>query len=79
MTMETVDTDPTDEEIAFEPLLQLFKHSHLKEGPMRETSLQFCHLARKVVANLPRNPERTVCLRKLREAKDAAITALLWK
>jgi hypothetical protein len=30
-------------------------------------------------AALPRNPERTVALRKLLEAKDAAVRALLFK
>jgi len=32
-----------------------------------------------VVEPLPRNPERTVALRKLLEAKDAAVRALLAK
>lgn len=30
-----------------------------------------------VVRNLPSNAERTTCLRKLREAKDCAVTSLL--
>lgn len=34
-------------------------------------------LAEKIVANLPRNPERTVALRTLLEAKDAAVRALV--
>ncbi len=71
-------TDPTPDEIAAEPMLQLFRHQHLRDGELRDTSRMFCELARKV-ARLPRNPERTVALRKLREAKDCAVTALLWK
>jgi hypothetical protein len=34
-------------------------------------------MAHKVVALLPRNPERTVALRKLLEAKDCAVRAAL--
>jgi len=69
-------TDPTTEEIAAEPLFQLFKHMHLKPE-LRAISQPFGVLARQV-AKLPRNPERSASLRKLREAKDAAVTALLW-
>jgi hypothetical protein len=36
-------------------------------------------LASDIVAHLPRNPERTVALRKLLEAKDCAVRAALWK
>jgi hypothetical protein len=34
-------------------------------------------MADRIVSTLPRNPERTVALRKLLEAKDAAVRALL--
>lgn len=61
-----------------EPLLQLFHYEHLPPH-LQAISAPFCNLARQVVATLPRNPERTVCLRKLREAEDCAITAKLWK
>lgn len=71
-------SDPTEEEILAEPMLQLFRHSHLPAGSMRDTSRLFCELAQQV-AKLPRNPERSVALRKLREAKDCAVTALLWR
>ena len=33
----------------------------------------------KVVATLPMNPERTVTLRKLLEAKDAAVRTVLYQ
>jgi hypothetical protein len=42
-------------------------------------SAPFGVLAKQVVENLPRNPERTVALRKLLEAKDAAVRAVLFK
>jgi hypothetical protein len=60
-----------------EPILQFFKFDHLKE-PLRSVSMRFCDLAQHVVDTLPRNPERTVALRKLLEAKDAAVRARLF-
>lgn len=70
-------TDPTPEEITAEPMLQLFKHSHLRPE-LRAISQPFGDLARKLVSMLPRNPERSAMLRKLREAKDCAVTANIW-
>ncbi len=70
-------TDPTAEEITAEPLLQLFRHMHLPPA-LRAISQPFGVLARKLVSTLPRNPERSTALRKLREAKDCAVTAHLW-
>lgn len=69
-------TDPTADEIQAEPLMQLFRHMHLKPE-LRDISKPYCELARKLLA-LPRNPERTTALRKLRESKDCAVTATLW-
>ena len=40
-------------------------------------SAPFALLAEQIVSTLPRNPERTVALRKLLEAKDAAVRAKL--
>jgi hypothetical protein len=71
-------TEPTEDEIREEPLLQLFRFAHLRDGIMRATSARFCQLARHLVATVPRNPERSTAIRRLREAKDCAITALLW-
>jgi hypothetical protein len=50
---------------------QFFAYEHLKE-PLQAISKPFCELARWTVENVPRNPERTVALRKLRAflAKD---------
>jgi hypothetical protein len=61
-----------------EPLLQFFSTAHLL-GELRAVSEPFGELARHVVATLPRNPERTVALRKLLEAKDCAVRAALYK
>jgi hypothetical protein len=61
-----------------EPLLQFFAYDHLKSD-LQSISKPFGDLARLIVETLPRNPERTVALRKLLEAKDCAVRAKLWK
>jgi len=61
-----------------EPLLQFFVYAHLPE-PLQAVSKPFADLAQRVIQVCPRNPERTVALRKLLEAKDCAVRALLWK
>jgi hypothetical protein len=61
-----------------EPILQFFKFEHLSPE-LRGVSQPFCALAHAIFATLPRNPERTVALRKLLEAKDAAVRARLYK
>lgn len=62
----------TDEQIQLDPILRYFHYSHLPES-LQKHSKPFCDLALHIVNNLPRNPERTVALRKLLEAKDAAV------
>ncbi len=61
-----------------EPILQFFAFEHLPEH-LQRISRPFGELARAIVEDLPRNPERTVALRKLLEAKDAAVRAKLFK
>jgi ATP-dependent Clp protease ATP-binding subunit ClpA len=61
-----------------EPLLQFFADEHLPEH-LQEYSKPFGDLARRLVETLPRNPERTMALRKLLEAKDCAERAKLFK
>lgn len=61
-----------------EYIQQFFAYSHLPTH-LQEISRPFGELAQKVVETLPRNPERTVALRKLLEAKDAAVRAYLAK
>jgi len=61
-----------------EPLLQFFAWGHLP-AHLHAASQPFCALAVQIVETLPRNPERTVALRKLLEAKDCAVRALLYK
>lgn len=61
-----------------EPLLQFFRYEHLPEE-LQAVSRPFGILALQITENLPRNPERTVALRKLLEAKDAAVRTVLFK
>jgi hypothetical protein len=67
----------TDELIKIDPILKYFAFEHLREGPLRTASSKFAVLALNLARSLPRNPERTVALRKLLEAKDAAVRAAL--
>ena len=60
-----------------EPILQFFAYSHLRSD-LQPVSRPFCDLAISIVDSLPRNPERTVALRKLLEAKDAAVRASIY-
>jgi hypothetical protein len=64
----------SDEQIAQDHILRYFHYAHLPEV-LRNRSKPFCDLARQIVDTTPRNPERTVALRKLLEAKDAAVRA----
>ena len=61
-----------------EHILQFFAYAHLP-GHLQAVSAPFGALAEQIVATLPRNPERTVALRKLLESKDAAVRALVAK
>lgn len=79
-TMEAQSAPPT------EHILQFFTYEHLPPH-LATISRPFCELAQAIVGAetysempaLPRNPERTVALRKLLEAKDAAVRALVAK
>ena len=59
-----------------EPIMQFFAYDHLPSH-LAAVSEPFSALAHQIVDRLPRNAERTVALRKLLEAKDAAVRALL--
>ena len=60
-----------------EPMMQFFVHDHLPPH-LQMVSIPFYELAHAIVTTLPRNPERTVALRKLLEAKDCAVRAKLY-
>lgn len=67
-------TEFTADEIATDHVLRYFHYSHLPES-LKARSKPFCDLARQIINSTPRNPERTVALRKLLESKDAAVRA----
>jgi hypothetical protein len=77
---ETTDLVPLGpENIGFssnERMLQWFQYDHLQD-PLRKVSVYFFELAHNICASCEPGPERTVALRKLLEAKDAAVRARL--
>lgn len=59
-------------------ILQFFTYQHLP-AHLQEVSKPFCELANWIVENLEPNSETSTALRKLLEAKDAAVRAKLYK
>lgn len=59
-------------------ILQFFTYNHLPEH-LQEISGPFCKLAWNLAHMLPGNAETTVALRKLLEAKDAAVRSIISK
>ena len=57
-------------------MLRWFEWKHLP-SPLAAVSEHFGTLAHKIVETVDAGPERTVALRKLLEAKDAAVRAKL--
>ncbi len=64
--------------VSVEHIEQFFAWGHLPPH-LADVSKPFADLATALISTLPRNPERTVALRKLLEAKDAAVRAKLAK
>ncbi len=58
-------------------MMQFFVYDHLPPK-LAAVSGPFCDLAGHIIESLPMNPERTVALRKLLEAKDCAVRAALF-
>ena len=67
-------TEFSTDEITTDHVLRYFHYSHLPAS-LQSRSKPFCDLARQIIDSTPRNPERTVALRKLLESKDAAVRA----
>ena len=59
-------------------LMQFFSYEHLPER-FQDISKPFGELAKLISESLPDNPEKTTALRKLLEAKDCAVRALIFK
>ena len=58
-----------------ERMLKLFAYEHLR-ADLQLVSAPFAALAHLIAERIPAGPERTVALRKLLEAKDAAVRAV---
>lgn len=63
--------------LAEDAILQFFEYDHLPPS-LQAVSIPFSVTAHLLVGSVPRNPERTVALRKLLEAKDAAVRAAIY-
>ncbi len=61
---------------SIEHVLAFFRFVHLPQH-LQEVSQPFSELAHQVANRTPDSPETTVALRKLLEAKDAAVRAAL--
>ena len=57
-------------------MMKWFAYAHLSEH-LQKHSKPFGELAERIVSTIDPGPERTVALRKLLEAKDAAVRAAL--
>jgi hypothetical protein len=64
--------------VQIEHIEQFFAYEHLPSH-LQAVSRPFGEMAKTIIRDLPRNPERTVALRKLLESKDAAVRALVAK
>lgn len=76
--VRTMISDLNECTVPAEHIMQFFAYAHLPPH-LAAVSAPFGELALRIVETLPRNPERTVALRKLLESKDAAVRALLAK
>ena len=68
--------EATAAEVAATPILRFFHYAHLPLN-LQERSAPFCALALKLVRTTAPSAELSAALRKLLEAKDAAIRAAL--
>jgi len=61
-----------------DPIMRLFAYEHLS-ARLQEVSKPFADFVQKIILDLPPNPERTACIQKLLEAKNAALRAKLYE
>lgn len=59
------------------PIMQYFQFQHLKDGNLREVSEEIQLVAVWMNERLPDGPEKSAGLRKLLEAKDCFVRAVL--
>jgi hypothetical protein len=66
-----------DRHPATQHIVRFFHYEHVVPDDMRAVSKMFHDLAERIVESVPDGPELTTCLRKLLEAKDCGVRALL--
>jgi hypothetical protein len=59
------------------PIMQYFSYDHLPKGPLKEVSAHVCDLAHLLDADVPTGAEKSAGMRKLLEAKDCFVRAVL--
>lgn len=57
--------------------MRFFEYEHLPTGMMRDTSTAFYELAHKLNEHIPNSAEKTAGMRKLLEAKDCMVRAVI--
>jgi len=72
------DTDKGENERKVAPIMQFFAYKHLPPN-LADISRPFCDIAAEMERVLPTNPETSTCLRRILEAKDCAVRAVLFK
>jgi hypothetical protein len=70
------EVQPGEAEPPEDYFVKLFKWEHLPEH-LQAVSRPFAMTAQRLITQLPANAERVICLRKLLEAKDAAVRAVV--
>ena len=60
-----------------ESILEFFEYEHLPAGPVRDASKPFGKLATVMAEDWPDHPQTLEGLRKLLEAKDCAVRAVV--
>ena len=58
-------------------VIKFFKFDHLPHNKMREIAQQIANLANLLEETIPESPEKSVGMRKLLEAKDCFVRAVL--
>lgn len=65
--------------MADHPLTQFFTFAHLRDEKLQAVSRTYAELAQRTLELCPDNGQRDEALKKLLEAKDCAVRAMLFK
>lgn len=59
------------------PIMQFFTYKHLTDNDLQSVSVECAELAHSMDESLPNGPEKSAGLRKLLEAKDCFVRAVI--